>query len=524
MVEENNIANSEELLDSQTTSNRRIAKNTLLLYVRMFIVLIVNLFTQRVVLDSLGVVDYGIYNVVGGFVAMFSIVSSTLSVSISRYITFELGQGNLEKMKRIFSTSINIQIIVILIIVLVGETVGVWFVNYKMTIPADRIIAANWVYQFSLAAFIIGLINVPYNASIVAHERMGIFAVVGVIECLGKLLIAYAVFISPIDKLTYYSLLILLLYISIRVFYLIYCKKSFEECVYKRVFDRKLLKNMFGFAGWNMIGASAGVLRDQGVNIVLNIFCGPVVNAARGIANQVSIGVNSFTTNFMTAVNPQITKSYAAKETSNSIKLVFMSSKFSFYLLLFMSVPVLFETNMILSLWLKIVPEHTIEFVQLTIISILILSISFPLITLMLATGNIRNYQIAVGGCQLLNLPISYLLLRNGLPVVSVYYVFIVIELICLGIRLFMLKKMVGFPVKSFLYEVVTKTILVALICMIIPALMIYIFQQGIARLSINVLLSLIIVPTVAYLVGCSPSERAKIQFAFNSIKTKFSK
>lgn len=374
----------------------------------------VSLYTSRVVLNALGVEDFGIYNVVGGVVAMFSVLSGSLSTAISRFITYELGKGNKENLNKIFSSAVTIQFGLAGIIILLAETIGIWFLNIKMNIPEVRMEAANWVFQFSIITFAINLISVPYNASIIAHEKMSAFAYISILEAVGKLTIAYLITISPIDKLIFYAILMCVVALIVRLTYGNYCKRHFSECTYHFSWDKLLLKQMFGFAGWNFIGASSAILRDQGGNVVINLFCGPTVNAARGIAFQVNNAVNQFVTNFMTALNPQITKSYASGDKEYMMTLIFQGARLSFYMLFLLSLPILVNTHYILTLWLKIVPEHAVLFVQLILIFALSESISQPLITAMLATGKIRNYQIIVGGLQMMNLPVSYILLQIG--------------------------------------------------------------------------------------------------------------
>ena len=430
-------------------NNKRIAKNTLLLYFRMLFMMVVSLYTSRVVLNALGVEDYGIYNVVGGIVAMFSVISGSLSAAITRFITYELGTGNQENLKKIFSSAVTIQIGLTVAIALLAELVGVWFLNVKMNIPESRMIAANWVFQLSLFTFAINLISVPYNATIIAHERMSAFAYISIIEALGKLAIAYFITVSPMDRLVFYALLMCAVALLVRLVYGYYCKSHFEECTYHFLWDKNLLERMFSFAGWNFIGASSAILRDQGGNIVINLFCGPAVNAARGIAFQVNTAVHGFVTNFMTALNPQITKSYASGDREYMMTLIFQGARLSFYMLLALSLPIFVNTHYILVLWLKIVPEHTVIFVQLILLFGLSESISNPLITAMLATGKIRNYQLVVGGLQLMNLPVSYFLLRMGMFPEVVIVVAIVISQCCLAARLLMLRGMIGLSVRS---------------------------------------------------------------------------
>lgn len=434
-----------------SANNKRIAKNTLLLYIRMLFLMAVNLYTSRVVLNVLGVEDFGIYNVVGGVVAMFSMLSGSLSAAITRFITYELGTGDRESLKRIFSSAVTIQIGLAVLIILLAEAIGVWFLNIKMNIPDARIVAANWVFQFSILTFAINLISVPYNASIIAHERMSAFAYISILEAIGKLAIAFLIVVSPMDKLIFYAILMCAVALIVRFAYGIYCKRNFEECTYHFIFDKDLLKRMFGFAGWNFIGATSAVLRDQGGNVVINLFCGPAVNAARGIAFQVNNAVSGFVTNFMTALNPQITKSYAAGDRDYMMTLIYQGARLSFYMLLLLSLPVLINTHYILELWLKTVPEHAVLFVQLVLVFAMSESISHPLITAMLATGKIRNYQLVVGGLQMMNLPVSYILLRIGMFPEVVIVVAIVISQCCLAARLLMLRGMIGLSVKKYL-------------------------------------------------------------------------
>lgn len=313
-------------------NNKRIAKNTLLLYFRMLFMMVVSLYTSRVVLNALGVEDFGIYNVVGGVVAMFSMLSGSLSAAITRFITYELGTGNQENLKKIFSSAVTIQLWLAILIIFLAEAVGVWFLNVKMNIPEIRMTAANWVFQFSVLTFAVNLISVPYNASIIAHERMSAFAYISILEAIGKLAIAFLVVVSSIDRLVFYAILMCVVALIVRLAYGFYCKRHFDECTYHFIFDKDLLKRMFGFAGWNFIGAASSILRDQGGNIIINLFAGPTVNAARGIAFQVNNAIHGFVSNFMTALNPQITKSYASGNSDYMMILICQGARLSFYM------------------------------------------------------------------------------------------------------------------------------------------------------------------------------------------------
>lgn len=510
-------------MQGTSSNNKRIAKNTLLLYVRMLFIMAVSLYTSRVVLNALGVEDFGIYNVVGGVVAMFSMLSGSLSAAITRFITYELGTGNRENLKKIFSSSVTIQIALALLIVLLSEVIGVWFLNIKMNIPEERMTAANWVFQFSILTFVVNLISIPYNASIIAHERMSAFAYISILEAIGKLAIAFLIVISPMDKLIIYAVMMCGVALVVRLAYGAYCKKHFEECTYHFIFDKDLLKRMFGFAGWNFIGTSSAVLRDQGGNIIINLFFGPVVNAARGIAFQVNGAVLGFVNNFMTALNPQITKSYAAGDRNYMMTLISQGARLSFYMLLILSLPVFINVHYLLILWLKTVPVHTDFFVQLILLFALSESLSNPLVTAMFATGNIRNYQLVVGGLQLLNLPLSYLLLKFGSYPEAVFMVAIVISQLCLAARLVMLRKMIGLSICAYLKHVYLNVFKVMLLSAILPILAsIYISQiEPLLRFVLLSVIAIVSTCLIIYYVGFNKAERVFLSRKLKKIINK---
>ncbi len=511
-------------MSNTTENNKRIAKNTLLLYFRMLFLMAVSLYTSRVVLNALGVEDFGIYNVVGGVVAMFSVLSGSLSAAISRFITYELGKGNQENLNKIFSSAVTIQLGLAGIIILLAETIGIWFLNVKMNIPEVRMEAANWVFQFSILTFAINLISVPYNASIIAHEKMSAFAYISILEAVGKLFIAYLITIAPMDKLIFYAILMCVVALIVRFTYGNYCKRHFCECTYHFIWDKQLLKSMFSFAGWNFIGASSAVLRDQGGNVVINLFCGPAVNAARGIAFQVNNAVNQFVVNFMTALNPQITKSYAAGDRGYMMTLIFQGARLSFYMLLLLSLPILVNTHYILALWLKIVPEHAVLFVQLILIFALSESISQPLITAMLATGKIRNYQIIVGGLQMMNLPLSYILLRLGYFPEVVIVIAICISQCCLAARLILLRGMIGLSITKYLKNVYLNIIVVSIIAVILPLISAYYIKESFINFILISLIAVICTLSSIYFIGCNNQEREFIHQKLGTIKSKITR
>lgn len=507
-------------MSNQTSdNNKRIAKNTLLLYVRMILIMIISLFTSRVNLQSLGVEDFGIYNVVGGVVAMFSVISGTLATAISRFITFELGRNNGKKINIVFSTSVTIQLFLAVFIVIIAEIVGIWFLHNKMSIPDERLGAATWVMHLSILTFAINLISVPYNAAIIAHEKMKAFAYVSLFEVTIKLLICYALFISPCDRLITYGVLLFLLSCSIRIIYGVYCKRNFSECSYKFTFDKSLIKEIFSYCGWNFIGSSAAILRDQGVNIVLNIFCGPVVNAARGIAFQVNTAVNSFVVNFMTALNPQITKSYATGDISYMTSLVFKGSRIAFYLLLLLTLPIFFETDIILHLWLKNYPDHTSNFIRLILLLAISESLSHTIITSVCATGKIKLLQISSGIIQLLNFPISYCLLYWGFVPESTIVASIILSQCCFVARLYVAHKEIGLSMYDYFKQVYGKVLLVGCIAIILPLFVCFIMDDSLLRFISVFFISIFSAGISIFFLGCTNQERLFLKKKILKIK-----
>lgn len=493
-------------------NNKRIAKNTLLLYFRMLFMMAVSLFTSRVILNTLGVEDYGINNVVGGVVAMFSVLSGSMSSSISRFITFELGKGDKNRLKTVFSTGINIQLGMSLIILLVAEAVGVWFLNYKMNIPEERMYAANWVFQCSILTFILGLLSVPYNAAIIAHEKMSAFAYISIIEVTLKLIIVYLLTISPYDRLITYSILFMLVGVLIRLIYGYYCKRHFEECTYHLVYDKAILKSMTSFAGWNFLGNGAYMLNTQGVNILMNMYFGVAVNAARGVATQVDAALKQFVNNFTTAVNPQITKSYAQGDLSNMHKLVCRSAKFSAFLMMFFAVPIILETDTILSLWLKNPPAYASVFLKWIIISSFMDTVlANSLVTSMFATGDIKKYQIIVTTVGCLVFPLSWLAFQLGFEPQVGYMLYFVIYSILLFVRLYLLRDMVKLPIMMYVREVLFKVTTVMAISFVIPSILLFVIDEDLLRLVAVALLSMTVTTVTTYLIGLNDGEKKYI-------------
>ena len=496
------------MTDSKTNS-KRIAKNTIALYLRMFLMMAIGLFTSRVVLQTLGVKDYGTYNVVGGVVGMFSIVSSSLSTSISRFITFELGRGNSERLNKVFSTAINVQLLLSMIVVVLMELVGVWFLNTQMNIPEGRMEVANWVFQLSIVSFVLGLLTVPYNASIIAHEDMGVFAYMSLLDAVFKLLIVYSLYISPFDKLISYAVLLFGVSLLMRSIYAIYCKRHYEECTYHFVYDKPLLKEMTGFAGWNFLGDGSWILNNHGVSILINIFFGVTLNAARGIASQVDNIVQSFVKNFMTAINPQITKSYAAGDIEYMHKLIFAGAKYSAFLMILFIIPIFLETDFILHIWLgDMVPDYASIFIKFTLLSSMCVLLGNTLITSIFATGKIRNYELVMGLMALSIFPLTWIALKMGASPVVVYVINFVIYFIMIFVRLFLVKELIHMSTWKYVKEVLTPVLIVAFFSIPIPLLITLLQGDSFSRFLEVLIVSLLCSVFCIYLFGIKQNEK----------------
>lgn len=463
-------------------NSKRIAKNTLMLYIRMLVTMLVSLYTSRVVLTALGVEDFGIYNVVGGIVAMFGFLNATLATGTQRFLTFQLGLNNFLELKKTFSISLIIHIGLAVLIFILAETLGLWFLNNKLNIPAERMYAAQWVYQFSVFAGLVSIIQVPYDASIIAHERMNVFAWVSIIEVTLKLLIVYLLVISEYDKLIVYSILIFVVTSLIMFIYRIYCKKQYLECRFQFTWDKKIFQSMLSFSGWNTFGCLASTGANQGINILLNIFFGPVVNAARAVSYQVSNALNGFVNNFQTAVTPQITKSYAEGNIEGLHKLLFQNAKFAFLLLYFISLPVLFEMETILSWWLKVVPDNTVLFCRIILIHGLLYCFTRPFIMAIHATGEMKILNLTAGLALLMVLPVSYLLLKSGYPSYTPFIVYIGGTLVEFTFELFILKKYIHLSISDLMKKTIIPITSVVIISLLIPALAFIYIEKGLIQ------------------------------------------
>ncbi len=495
-------------------NNKRIAKNTLFLYFRMLITVVVSLYTSRIVLNTLGVVDFGIYNVVGGVVTMLGFLNGALTTSTQRFLSFDLGNKDFVQLNKTFSNAINIHFLLSIVVLLLAETIGLWLLNNKLTIPVDRINAANWVYQFSVFAFVINIWTVPYNAAIIAHERMSVFAYISLFEVFMKLIVVFIITYLSFDKLKLYSVLIFLVGIFLYIIYIMYTNKKLLACKYKYNWDKEQFIKMFSFTGWNLWGSIAGVVADQGINLLLNVFYGPIVNAARGIAFQVNNVVSQFVFNFQFALNPQIVKYYAEDNKKEMFNLIFIGSRVSFLLFYLIAVPILFNTEHIMFLWLKQVPEHSVLFTQLIIINAMINSISGTIMTTAQATGKIKKYQIIVGTILFLNLPISYVILKiYSIPELTIV-ISILITSVLLFVRLFLVRTLAGISIKEYFQKVLLKIFFVVLISILILFgfnlinFDVNFLHEFIIKITVEIILTFLIIVTV----GLTENERNLIK------------
>lgn len=478
----------------------------------MIFVMAVTLYTSRVVLNTLGVVDYGIYNVAGGVISMFAFLNTAMSSASQRYITYTLGQGKKDRLSLVFSTSVQIHALIGLFVIILGETVGLWFLLNKLVIPAERMTAAIWVFQCSIAIAVISIMSVPYNADIIANEKMSAFAYISVLEAILKLLIVYLIIISPFDKLIFYALLGVAVQFFIRSIYVHYCTRHFEESKFHLVIDKPLLKEMLSFAGWSFFGNFAYVLYTQGVNMMLNMFFGPIVNAARGIAVQVQGAIHGFAGNFQMAINPQITKNYAVGNLHQMHSLMFKSARFSYYLLFLLILPLFLETKYLLTLWLKIVPENTVIFLQLMLAIALLNPFASPCTIANQATGVIKRFQFIVGTLLMMILPISYVVLRLGAPAYAVFIVHFCIEAIAVLVRMVLLKDLIHLPVIDYFKNVFSRVIVTTIFSVIMPIMVRSHMDEGFLRFTIVTATSLVSVGGFVFVFGLTQTERVFIR------------
>lgn len=492
--------------------NKRIAKNVIYLYIRMFFLMCIQLYTSRVVLNTLGVEDYGIYNVVGGIVTFFAFINSAMINSTQRYLTFELAKNNIERLKTVFNTSLNIHFIISLVVIVLGETVGLWFLCNKMTIPDERMVAAIWVYQLSILTTVITITSFPYNATIIAHEKMSAFAYISVVEAVLKLVIVYILMIGDYDKLIIYAVLVACVQLTVRFVYTIYCKRKFEEAHYSFMWDKSLFKDMMSFAGWSLWGNTSLLFSGQGLNMLLNIFFGPSVNAARAISVQIHSAIQQFSQNFMMALSPQITKTYSSGQIAQMHLLVYRSSKVSYLLLFVLCLPVFFEAPTILHYWLKIVPDYTVIFLRLMIMTLVIDAMAQPLMVSASATGNIKRYQATIGGMLMMILPISYVVLKCGGAPWSVFVVHLAMSSIAFIARMYIIRPLIDLSIGDFMKKVCLKCAITTLVALIIPVTLKLILPSNLLMSILTMACSILSACTCVLFIGLDNYERTVIK------------
>lgn len=450
-------------------NTKRIAKNTVMLYIRMLLMMAVTLYTSRVILQVLGVDDYGIYNLVGGFVMLFSFISQALTSAIQRFLNVALGKGDKAYYQNIFSTSINIFILLSILVIIIGETAGNWFVNTQLNIPDGRLEAAKWVFHLSLLVFIAGILRTPYNASIIAHEKMNFYAIISIVEAIIKLGVVFLLQLFTFDKLILYSILFLCSIVVVNIIYMIYCKKEFDECKYKLVWDKHLFGDLLSMSGWSLLGQLAAVGRTQGENFIINRYHSVSANAAKGVSSQLTGALHQFVTNFQTAFKPQLIQTYAAGEMQDHVKLLFRACKFSYYLMLLIAVPAVFNMDFILATWLTEIPRYSVEFCIWGLLSYLISALYSPLTTTIYAHGKIRNYQLAIASIHLLVLITSFIVLRKGFAPYSIVIVGVCYQVVILAVCMYHNFKLSKIRVSDFFRTVMAPIFFVTVLSVVLP-------------------------------------------------------
>lgn len=497
---------------TEISSKSTIAKNTTLLYARTAIVMLVSLYTSRVIIQALGVEDYGVYTAIGGIVSILSVITSPIDNAISRFLTFELGRDDKQRLKRYFSTGLTIMLLFSILAVLLLEFFGLWFINNKMVVDESRMEAANWVLHFSIAAFVINLISSPFRASIIAHERMSLFAYMGILDVVLKLAVAFLIKFSSFDKLVLYAILLFVISVIVLVIYYWACNRDFEECRKPSLkLDKELFRGLFSFAGWNMFGGAASFCRGQGINILFNLFGGPIVNAAYGVAHQVNAAIENFVNSFTTALTPPIIKSYASSQKNYMLDLVYQGAKYSYFLIYLFALPIMLETEYITKLWLGQIPDYAVVFIQLMLVHSIIESLSKTIMAGVNASGRIRLYQIVIGGFQILILPISYYLLSLGLPPTSALVATIVIDCIALLVRVIMAQGIFSLSFTDFFKRVIIVTVVVTLLSVPLPLFLRLSLEESFFRFLLVSGLGLISSLVAILFIGCTSTERASI-------------
>ncbi|MBP5722630.1 MAG: oligosaccharide flippase family protein [Bacteroidales bacterium] len=494
-----------------TSSNTsRIAKNTLLLYFRQILIMLVSLYTVRIVLNVLGAEDYGIYNVVAGVVTMFGFLSSAMSTATQRYFAFDLGKQDYEHLKTTFSVTVTIYFLLIIVVVIIAETVGLWFINNRLSVPMERLVAAKWIYQFALLSFVFTLLTTPYMSAIIAHENMNVYAYVSIVEAVLKLALVFVLQIIDYDKLILYGILMLAVAVINTSLYRIYCKRKYDECKLKFIWDRKLFREMLGFTGWTLFGAFTTVARNQAITVLFNQFFTPVIVAARSISLQITNAVGVFSTNFNKSLYPPIIKEYSAGNRDGMYSLLYNGCKMTFFLMWVFSLPIILNMKTILSIWLEEVPEWTVFFSQLALIEVLVNSLSMPITVAARAPGRMKTYELTLGILQLCIFFVSWILFQIGYDAWVSFVAAIVVNVIMMVVRLVIVRGLVGLPLKQFTVKTILPISYMAFASLSPALLMFFLMPEGVLSSIIQVAISVPLTCIAMYYLGMTAQQRTQ--------------
>lgn len=506
-------------MQSIKTNNERIAKNTIMLYLRTIVIMLVSLYTSRVILNALGEEDYGIYTIVGGFIALLSFINSSMTISIQRFLNIELGKNNVEEATKIYNTSIVNHVIISLVLLIIMESIGLWLFEANINIPRPKLHVAKTVFHFSVLTACLNFLRIPNNASIIAHEKMSFYAYVSIIEALLKLATVYLILLKDDGRLEFYAFLMFLSTLLVNVIYQVYCNQYLNTCRFNLSWNLSIIKKLLSFSSWNLLGGISNVLSTHGVNILINLFFSVVVNAAMGIANQVYSAVYTFVTNFQTAINPQIIQTYASGEKLLFLNLVFRSSKFSFYLLFLIALPIILCCDEVLDVWLVSVPQYTVAFVRLYLVFLMIDAVSASLWISAQAIGCIARFQICTSLIVIINLPLIYLCFKLGYPPEFAVAIRVFVNFILFCYRLAYLKIKINFPIREYLLNVVLKCLFVSALIIPVPLLVSYIVENAIWQTLLTTLSSVIISVIILYRIGLDSGEKMMLR---NMLCSKF--
>lgn len=499
-------------MEQLKANNSRIAKNTVFLTIKMFVVLIVSLYTVRVILRELGTVDYGIYNVIGGMVSMFGFLNAAMNNATQRFYNYEMGKNGYKGGKKVYNAALVIQFILSIITLILLESIGMWFLYNQMTIPEDRFDVAFWIFQFSSLGLLMVIMQIPFSAAIIAHERIDYFALVSIIDVFLNLAIAIAIPYSPIDKLFFYGLLFLIIKILNFLFYYVFAKIKFDELKFEPHYEKPFIKEMLSFSGWNLFGSLSKTGKEQGFNMLLNVFFGPTVNAARGLAYQISASAQSFVNTITTSARPQLTQAYAQGNVKRSIYIMHMISKLSYMSVLLLSIPICYEIYFILYIWLgDTVPDHTHAFVRLVILASLIRIFSPPTSFLVHATGKMKKYQICTSIVTISFIPAAYVFLKFGASPELVFGVAAFFTFLSLTVAIYITSTLIDFSIKTYLRQVTLPMMVITVIAALICLAPHFMLEEGWVRLFAVSLLSLFTTIVGGYLIGLNKKEQTAI-------------